>query len=158
MKKILDKIMIKIYAFTIVLVIPEIYSSLSFEYPTAITLPNGNILVAEKNGIFLCNSIFSVIISTEVNFTSDDQIKSVDDLSKVILKRELGFIFCLVNFKLYMFNLEGRNVFKSEDKLITTLSLPEYCTLCPLSILDNWLYYIIGYFDNNNYLNLLLYK
>ena len=158
MKIILDKIKINIYIFSIVILIfPEIFSSLSFEYPTAITLPNGNILVVEKNGIFLCNSIFSTIINIEVNFTDDDKIQSVNDLSKVILKRELNYIFCLVNYKLYMFNLEGRKLFIIE-KLISISSPPEYCTLCPLNIYENWLYYIIGYFDNNNHLNLLLYN
>ena len=121
-------------------------------------MPDGNILVVEKNGIFLCDSIMTNILRNEVNFTNEtDKINSVADLSKVILKRQLGYIFCLVNYKLYMFDLEGKNLFISKSKLITTSS-PEYCTLCPLGFSNDLLYYAIGYFDNNIYLNLLLYK
>ena len=98
------------------------------------------------------------ILRNLVNFVNEtDKINNVGDLSKVILKRELNYIFCLVNYKLYMFDLKGKTLFISENKLITT-SNPEYCTLCPIKIFENFLYYIIGYFDNNSYLNLLLFK
>ena len=36
--------------------------------------------------------------------------------------------------------------------------LINYCDLIPVSSLNNYFYYIIGYFNSNNYLNLLYYK
>ena len=57
-------------------------STLFFSYPTAITLYNRNILVVEKNGIYICDENFTSIISVEYNFTEEeDQIKNEANLS-----------------------------------------------------------------------------
>ena len=133
-------------------------STLSFTYPTAASLPNGNIFVVEKFGIYICDSTFSNILSTEFNFTNEeDQIKNVDDLSKVLIKRTIKYIFLLVNYKLYVFNGEGRFLYNSLDKLIS-VDTPEYCSITFLGIDNNNYLYIIAYLDVYNYLNLLYYK
>ena len=140
----------------LITIIPYIFSNLIFEYPTAITLDSGNILVAEKYGIFLCDPSFSIIINNITFFDTEDQISTEEDLSKVILKREQNYIFCLINYKIYILNKLGNLIYNSGNKLITTN--PNYCTLCPIGIEDKMYSYVIGYFDNDNNLNLLLYK
>ena len=95
-----------------------IFSTLVFEYPTSITLSNGNILVAEKYGIFLCDPIFSTIISNVTFFNTQDQISTEEDLSKVILKRKAYIIYGLINYKIYIFNTEGSLLFKNNTKSI----------------------------------------
>ena len=151
-------IFIKFFLFNIFnLFIIPINSNLSFKYPTAITLSDGNILVAEKNGIYICIHTFSYILSTEYNFNNEDQIKEEESLSKVILKRKNTLIFGLINFKLFMFNANGTFLYKSSTKLIDDSNI-NYCDLIPISSSNNYFYYIIGYFNSNNYLNLLYYK
>ena len=61
-------------------------SSPSFIFPTAITLENGNIFVVEKFGIYIYNSKFA-LKRTEYIFLEEDQIKTKDDLSRVVIKR-----------------------------------------------------------------------
>ena len=147
----------------LITIIPLIFSFLIFEYPTAITLASGKILVAEKYGIFLCDSSFSTILKNIIIFDTEDQISTEADLSKVILKRKISYIFGLINYKIYIFNKLGELLYKSSTKIIIT-SNPDYCTLCPLGFFEtNYddYYYVLGYFEINNnniYLNLLLYK
>ena len=51
-----------------------INSTLSFSYPTSVTLINGNILVVEKNGIYICDPTMETIINTTFTFIEEDQI------------------------------------------------------------------------------------
>ena len=135
----------------------SINSNLSFIYPTAITLSDGNILVVEKNGIYICDPTFSNILSREFIFNDEDQIKNKDELSKVILKRKTPQIIGLINFKIYIFDYDGKLLYNSFSKLIDDSNI-QYCALIPLSFQNNALYYIIGYFDSYNFLNLIYYK
>ena len=143
------------------IIISQSNSILSFIYPSAIELPNGNIFVIEKLGIYVCDSSLINIIRTEFTFSEEDQIKNEDDLSRVIIKKtrvnSLIYILSLVNYKIYIFDFDGKLIYNSEEKIITG-QIPKYYTLAPITIKDNIYYYIIGYFDENNYLNLLLYK
>ena len=81
--------------------INEICSTLLFTYPSAVTLTNGNILVIEKDGIYICDQTMENIISNIFTFTEEDKIKDEVSLSRVIMKDKNGYIICLVNFKLF---------------------------------------------------------
>ena len=139
------------------LFIIPINSNLSFKYPTALSLSDGNILVAEKNGIYICDPTFSYILTTEIIFNDEDQIKDEENLSKVILKRKNTLIFGLINYKIFIFNVNGKLLYNSSTKLIIDSNI-NYCALIPVSSINNFFYYIIGYFNSENYLNLLYYK
>ena len=148
--------LIIIFFFKIIL-ISKINSSLIFEFPISVTLSNENILVVEKNGIHICDSSFTKIIETKFYFTKEeDKIKNESDLSKVILERKSTNIFALINFKVFIFDSDGTLLYNSSEKLIKDETV-EYCTLVPIINQNDIYYYIIGYFNSTNNLNLELY-
>ena len=144
----------------IILLITKINSLLSFEYPTAVYLINGNIFVIEKNGIFICDPTFTDIIKVEVNFTNDDQkIKNETALSKVVIKEYSKNIFALINNIFYVFDTQGQLLF-NDSNIIKNGENPEYYTLNVFKIDSHpkSYRYIIGFFDSNIHLNLFYYK
>ena len=100
----------------------------TFSFPSAITLPNENILVIDELGIYIYNSSIN-LIREEYIFPEEDKIKNKEDLSRVILKRNQGYILSIINYKIFFFNDKG-------EKLIITSKFtdqnPLYCTLNPL--------------------------
>ena len=144
----------------IILLITGIISLLSFEYPTAVYLINGNIFVIEKNGIFICDPTFTDIIRVEVNFTNDEEkIKNETALSKVVIKEYSKNIFALINNIFYVFDTQGQLLFK-DSNIIKNGENPDYYTLNVFKISSHpkSYRYIIGFFDSNIHLNLFYYK
>ena len=136
--------------------IKKIYSILQFSYPTSVTLSNGNILVVEKNGIYICDSTMENILNTAYTFQEDDEIKDTNSLSYVEIKDKNNYIACLVNFKLYLFNKSGQ-LLKSTNRLILDDN-PTYFSLAPIFVKSNNYYYVIAYFDSSVSLKLSYYK
>ena len=134
----------------------KINSELSFTYPSSISLTNGNILVIEKTGIYICDPTFEVIVNTTFTFPEEDQIKNETSLSNVIIKDKNGYIICLINFKIYFFSREGELLISTE-RLITD-DYPSYVSLAPIFVKNNYYYYIICYFNSKVYLKMLYYK
>lgn len=127
----------------------QIKSILSFTYPSAIELSNGNIFVVEKFGIYICDHSLSYIIKNEFSFSEEDQIKNEEDYSRVILKKRFSYIISLINYKIFIFDSEGKIVY-NDSKKITFEDIPKYYTLTPIIDENNYYFYIIGYFQNNN--------
>ena len=48
--------------------------SLSFTYPQSTTLGNYNILIVEKNGIYICNQNYTSILKAVYTFSDEDKI------------------------------------------------------------------------------------
>ena len=138
------------------LIINQVQSIEYLEYPTGISLINGNILIITKYAISIYEPINFNKISTQYTFSDDEIIKDENDLSKVILKRYRECIFSLINYKIFFFDIEGNLLNKSDNKLIQ--ENPDYCTLSIFNINNNLYYYIIGYFNSTNYLKLLYYR
>lgn len=155
--KILKLFYINFYSFYLLsITISQIKSNLSFAYPSAITLINGNIFVVEKFGIYICDHTLSYIIKNEFTFSEEDQIKNEEDYSRVILKQRFSYIISLINYKIYIFDSEGKIIY-NDSKKIAIEEIPKYYTLTPILDENNSYYYIIGYFQNNN-LNINYYK
>ena len=133
-----------------------INSTLSFSYPTSVTLTNGNILVVEKNGIYICNPTMETIIKTAFTFIEEDQIDDDNKLANVEIKDKNNYIGVLVNFKLYLFTREG-DLFKSTNRLISDDN-PTYFSFAPIFVKSNNYYYVIAYFDSNVALKLVYFK
>ena len=95
--------MINIFSFISII---NLINSHNFIFPTAVTLYNGNIIVIDKFGIYICDSNF-----TNINLTyrlgEEDQIKTKEDLSRVVLKKFKGYIISLLNYKIYFFSGSG---------------------------------------------------
>ena len=131
-------------------------SILSFNYLQSTTIDGGYILVVEKNGIYKCDPSFNNIITTLYTFSEEDKINSESKLSKTFIKKSSVVIIILSNYKLYLVkNQNGVLTYKSTNKIIT--EEPNYLTVAYV-LSNSVLYFIIGYIDNNNYLNLKYYK
>ena len=81
-------------------------SILSFSFPTATTLNNGNILVIHKTGIDICDSTLSTIVRNIKEFsTESEQISSIEKSAKVsIAKYDDGYIVSIIINTIYFFN------------------------------------------------------
>ena len=140
-------------------IIPQYNSILSFTYPQTTTLSNKNILVVEKNGIYVCNKDFNSIISTLYSFPEEDKITTPSRLSKTIIKKSSYMILILSNYKLYIVSTETGTLFYQSNTRIISGVDPEYVTLAYSYIPTNRkLFFIVGYIDNSNNLNIKYYK
>ena len=130
-------------------------SSPIFTFPTAITLVNGNIIIVEKLGIYIYSPTFSYI-RTEYTFPEEDQIKTKDDFSRVVIKRSKGYVLALINYKFYFFSGVGQLIYGPSLKFYNEEL--KYYSLIPYTYnADYYIYYfIIGFFNSNNQLNLML--
>ena len=133
--------------------IRNVISLLNFNYPSAISLINGNVFVVEKKGIFIYDSQLKNIVDSHPFQDEDDEIDSEDSLSKVIIKLKGTYIICLINRKIFFFNQYGNFILETEQ-LINEENY-SYPTLIPMTALNeqNNYYYIISYFiyEDNSY-------
>ena len=153
----LKHIKLSLYLIILYSIFPQSISILSFTYPQSITLSTGYIIVVEKNGIFKCDPSFTTIINSVYTFDDEDKISSVKKLSKTLIKRSSLMILVFSNYKIYIINIStGALLYNSPDKLIPDDD-PEYLALHYYTS-DQKLYFIIGYIDKFNNLNLQYYK
>ena len=134
----------------------NVYSKLLFTFPSSLTLEDENILVIEKNGIYICDPTLENIISTVFTFNEDDIIKDLNSLYNVYMKDKNGFIICLVNARLFFFNRTG-TLLKYTNRLINEDN-PNYSTLVPIYKDSNFYYYVFGYLDINAHIKFQYYK
>ena len=145
-----------IFFLIIIILISDSYSNLNFHFPSSITLANGNILVIEKEGIYICDSSLKSIINTILIFDDEDKIKDEKSYSNVILKDKNDYIIGMVNYKVYLLTRTGE-LLKSTNRLILDDD-PTYFTLAPIFVKNNTYYFVIGYFTLDINLKLLYYK
>ena len=139
----------------IYIIINQTTSPISFEYPHSFYLPNRNIFVIHKLGITICNLNLTEIIKNVIVFENDEKITE-ESLSKVTSIIENGYIFNIINDKIYIFDDVGNLLFKSNNKILETGENPAYYTLAPVKISNGYYYYVIGFINNN--ITLLYYK
>ena len=97
------------FTFLFILKFSIIISTLSFEFPTAVTLNNGNIFVIHKAGVSICDPSFEIIKENITTFTSENQISSGNYMSKISISRfNQGYIVSIIINKIYIFNPEGQ--------------------------------------------------
>ena len=132
-------------------------SKIYYTYPYGITLSNKNIFIIHQLGVDVIDPLFTKISKKVMVFTEDEKISTEDELSKVEIKYKNQYIIVLMKDNIYIFNDEGDLLCKSDDKITDDDSI-EYYTLVPLEIENKIYYFIVGFFDQNNFLNLLLYK
>ena len=132
-----------IYIITILFNIFSIFSSLSFSFPNAVTLINGNYFVIHKYGISICDSSFSKIINNVTIFENIDLITNEEDLYKIEIKMfHDGYILCIIYDKIYFFDSDGN--LKNIGESIIPQSV-KHLTLTPYKIDMNNYYYLLGY-------------
>ena len=149
---------INIFFLYIIFYIGKVNSLINFNYPSAISLSNGNIFIVEKEGIYvydgqLKNKIYSYIFK-DVN----DKINNQDDLSNVIIKSKGIYILCLINSKIFIFDYEGKYLNETEKVINDQNVLHPTLTIIPINK-EGYYFYTIGYFlyEDNSYKMKLLY-
>ena len=151
--------------FYIIILIPFICNQFISNYssnftlinPYSITLENGNIFIIHKFGISLYDSNFSNVLTNISIFSEEEQIKNETDLSTIEYQYYDNYILCLIKYKLYIFNSEGGLLLKNDT--ILSEHLPKSFTLVAIGVKNiYYYYYLIGYFNRDNYLNFVLYK
>ena len=140
----------KLFFFIILfIIIVQSISSISFTYPSSISLSNGNILIIHKSGISICNSFLTEIISNVTNF-SEEEFLTTDSLSKITSIYENDYIFNIINDKIYIFNDVGNLLYQSENTILDEEN-PGYYTLIPMKKDNNFYYYLIGFINNHSF-------
>ena len=140
-------------------IIPQSSSVLSFTYPQSTTLSNKKILVVEENGIYICDSGFTVKETTLHTFSEDDKINSPTKLSKTIIKKSNFVILVFTSYKLYIIKTQaGALLYHNDDKLITDED-PEHITIgYSYKSSTSEFNFIIGYIDSNGSFKAKYYK
>ena len=143
------------FLFLIILISNPIILSFSFINPYTISLMEEKILVIHKFGISICDSNTYTIPNNTILFSESEQITTDANLSKITHSSENGYIFCIINDKVYIFNEDGKFISKS-NTIISSNEVPEYYTLVPVKKTNSY-YLVIGYIFNS-YLNFVCFK
>ena len=128
-----------------------------FTYPYTITLSNNNIFVVHQFGVDVIDPLFTKILKRVIIFSEDEIISTEKELSKLEVIYRFNYIIVLIKDKIYIFNNNADLLSISDDKISSDMSI-EYYALVPYRILNGFYYFVVGFFDTKNYLNLLLYK
>ena len=133
----------------------KISSGKSFFYPYSITLFNDNIFLIQKRGIDIYDKSLKMIDQI-IKFSKEEEITE-DNFAKIAVKNHKEYILSIINDKLFIFNNEGKLLYNSTEKINNNQIIYSY-SLTLIHTTNNACYYIIGYFDENSYLNLYLYR
>ena len=125
----------------------------SFDYPYSITLANGNIFLIQKTGINIYDKSLK-ILNQIIKFSKEEEITE-ENFAKIAVKNNKEYILSIINDKLFIFNNEGKLLYKNETKINGNQIIYSY-SLTFIYTTNDACYYIIGYFDENSYLNLYL--
>ena len=129
------------------LLIKQSKSHVYFNFPYRLSLSDGNILVIHQKGISICDSKVNRIIENIRIFEGNEEIKTEAVLSKVTSTFEMNYIICIINDKIYFFNDKGNLLFES-NTILKSGQNPEYYTLVPIDLYENYYKYIVGFIYN----------
>ena len=139
-----------LYIFLFFFQFSNIHSTLSFEYPTAVTLKNGNIFIIHKTGVTICDPSMSTKIKDILNF-STNQISNENYLSKVAISQfEDGYIISVIIDKIYIFDIKGELKYTG-NRLITNSELDLYYSLAIDEFYNNAYYYLVGFINDSKF-------
>ena len=93
----------------------KIRSSISFDYPYSITLANDNIFLIQKVGIDIYDKSLNKL-NQIIEFSGEEEITE-ENFSKITIKYNKDYILSIINDKMFIFNNEGKLLYKSEEKL-----------------------------------------
>ena len=135
------------------------FSEITYKYLKAITLLNGNIFMINENGIDIYDPSLSTKITGVLAFDKDEKI-IYDDLSLITFtsftESDNGYIICIINNKIYIFDKEGTSKYISQEILEELQG--EYYTLIPIKKENNIYYYMIGFINQDKCIQLLFFN
>ena len=118
----LNEKLILIFAFFHIIHI--VNSTLSFDYPYYLTLSNDHIFLIHYKGIDIYDSSFNKI--SQIFQFSGDETMTEENFGKIELKYDNEYILSIINDKIYIFNNEGKFLYKSEDKINNNQTIKNY--------------------------------
>ena len=122
----------------------KISSTSPFDYPYSIILSNDNIFLIQKTGIDIYDKSLNKL-NQIIDFSEEEEI-SEEKFSKIVIKYNNEYIFIIINDKIFIFNIEGKFLYKSEEKINNNQIIYSY-SLTLLNITNNIFDYMLGYFD-----------
>ena len=149
---------LELQIFTLIIILQSFYkiSSLSsFDYPYSIILSNDNIFLIQKTGIDIYDTSLNKLIQI-LEFSGENEI-SEEIFSNITLKYNNDYILSIINDKMFIFNIEGKLLYKSKEKINETEIIYSY-SLTFMNITDNYFEYLLAYFDVDCYIHLNLYR
>ena len=111
----LNIIKFKISLVILLQIIYKISNKTSFDYPYSITLPNDNTFIIQKTGIDIYDTLLNKFDKI-FEFSGNEEI-SEEKFSKIVLKYNNHYILSVINDKMFIFNNEGKLLYKSEQKI-----------------------------------------
>jgi len=144
--------------FSLIIIFQSFYkisSITSFDYPYSITLSNDNIFLIQKTGIDIYDISLNKI-NQIIEFSGEDKITE-ENFSKIEIKYNNEYILSVINDKMFIFNNEGKILYKSEKKINETEIIYSY-SLTFINVTNNYFEYLFGYFDVDCYIHLNLYR
>ena len=133
----------------------KINSATSFDYPYSITLVNDNIFLIQKTGIDIYDKSLNKLKQI-FEFAGEEKM-SKENFEKIAIKYNKKYILSIINNKIFIFNNEGKLLYKDKEKINDNQIIYSY-SLTFLHTTNDTCIYVIGYFDENSYLNLHLYR
>jgi len=128
----------------------------SFEdYPFYLSLSNDNIFIIHHEGIDIYDSSFNKIEQI-IQFSGDEKLTE-KSFEKIKIKYDNEIILSIINDYIYIFNNEGKFLYKSENKLNNNKGI-DRCSLTSIGLFNDEYKYAIGYFKDSKYLYLFLYS
>ncbi len=110
-----NAIMFKISLVILLQMFYKISSIKSYNYPYSITLSNDNIFLIQKTGIDIYDKSLNKL-NQIFEFTEEEEMTS-EKFSKIVLKYNNQYILSVINDKMFIFNNEGKLLYKSEQKI-----------------------------------------
>ena len=112
----------------------KINSITSFDYPYSITLSNDNIFLIQKTGIDIYDESLNKL-NQIIEFSGEEEI-SEEKFSKIVIKYNNEYILSIINDKIFIFNNEGKLLYKSEEKINNNQIIISY-SLTLLNVTSN---------------------
>ena len=121
----------------------------TFNYPRAITLSTGNILIIHKTGIDIYDSALTTLIKNVKNFSDSEIISDENVLSRVSIskfnKSENDIIISIIINKTYIFNHDGEKLYEESENDIFNNVTSSFYDLLPLKKNNNLYSYMLGF-------------
>ena len=102
----------------------KISSETSFDYPYSITLANDNIFLIQKTGIDIYDKSLNKLKQI-IEFSGEEEITE-EDFSNLAIKYNNEYILSIINDKIFIFNNEGKLLYKGEEKMTNNQIIYSY--------------------------------
>ena len=155
-----------IYIFQFLIFFSLIHKNLSvtFTFPKAITLNNGNIFIIHKLGIDVYSSDLKTLKFNVKEFATNEQISNEQTLAKVVIKSfresedDNNLIFCIIINKIYIFEPDGTKKYEETSTSIINIFTGSYYDLTLVGKSGNIYSYIIGFINSQSQAALFLFE